>query len=139
MSAYVDYPRWQDVPAALWDFEFFSPKEMACRRSGSIKVARSFMLKLDRLRRLHGRPLRVNSGYRSPEHDAAIGGAGVHPTGHAVDLGVKGAVQELIVPAVGLGFTGIGLQQKGDHASRFIHLDDLKGTARRPRPWLWTY
>ena len=34
-------------------------------------------------------------------------------------------------------FTGIGVNQKGD--SRFIHIDDIESTQKRPRPWVWSY
>jgi hypothetical protein len=36
-----------------------------------------------------------------------------------------------------MGFSGIGVSQKGD--SRFIHLDDLEDSNERPRPWVWSY
>jgi len=32
-----------------------------------------------------------------------------------------------------IGFSGIGLSQRGDHASRFVHLDT------KPRKALWNY
>jgi len=32
-----------------------------------------------------------------------------------------------------IGFSGISLSQKGDHASRFVHLDT------KPRTALWSY
>ena len=43
---------------------------------------------------------------------------------------------ELIALAAGLGFTGIGVQQKG--GSRFIHLDDVPADVL-PRPAIWSY
>ena len=32
-----------------------------------------------------------------------------------------------------IGFRGIGLSQRGDHAKRFVHLD------KKPRKALWSY
>ncbi len=34
---------------------------------------------------------------------------------------------------------GIGIKQKGDYASRFVHLDDLPNGSGQPRPWCWSY
>jgi hypothetical protein len=42
----------------------------------------------------------------------------------------------LLVLAAEFGFTGIGVQQKGE--GRFIHLDDVPGTLL-PRPAIWSY
>jgi hypothetical protein len=50
----------------------------------------------------------------------------------AVDLGVQGAEAVAVLRlALGLGFTGIGVQQKG--AGRFLHLD------LRREPTIWSY
>lgn len=112
---------------------------MACRHCGREGMDAAFMARLEALRAELGRPLPVTSGYRCPEHDRAIGGAGVHPQGHAADLAVAGAdAVRLVRAALELGFTGIGLHQKGPLAARFVHLDDLSG-GPHPRPRLWTY
>ena len=57
------------------------------------KVAESNLIKLvenvlDPLRELYGKPIKVNSGYRSPIVNAAIGGAknSEHMTGCAADI-----------------------------------------------------
>jgi hypothetical protein len=38
-----------------------------------------------------------------------------------------------------LGFTGIGIKQKGPGLSRFVHLDMILPAGRHPRPRLWSY
>lgn len=100
-----------------------------------------FMQRLDELRRTLGFPLFVNSGYRCPTHNQRVsstGPNGPHVTGRAADLRVSGTQAfQLIHHAIDLGFNGIGVAQKGDHARRFIHLDDLE--APHPRPWIWSY
>jgi hypothetical protein len=56
----------------------------------------------------------------------------MHSTGLACDVGVQGAdAHEILRLAMHLGFTGIGVQQKG--AGRFIHLD------LRQAPTVWSY
>nr|WP_272874881.1 D-Ala-D-Ala carboxypeptidase family metallohydrolase [Agrobacterium tumefaciens] len=84
---------------------------------------------LDALRGLLGKPLRINSGYRTPEHNKAVGGASGsgHVTGEAVDISTRGWTKadrtDLILYARKLGFTGIGI------ASTFIHIDMKARTA----------
>ncbi len=63
---------------------------------------------------------------------------GAHASGYACDIGVRGAdALQIIGIALQLGFTGIGVNQKG--SGRFIHLDILNGTPQRPRPTIWSY
>ena len=70
----------------------------------------------------------------------AVGGAGPHRTGRAIDLRVHGSLALMVVRiALSEGFTGIGVSQKGDHTKRFIHLDDLTDVPGQPRPWIWSY
>lgn len=97
------------------------------------------MNRLQALRTAYGKPLKVSSGYRSPLHpiEAAKALPGAHSTGNAVDLLVRGAdAYKLVALAIQFGFTGIGVQQKGE--SRFIHLDDIVDS-RFPRPTVWSY
>lgn len=101
------------------------------------------MDKVERLREKLQRPMRVTSAYRCPEYNAAVsstGGKGPHTTGRAIDLAVSGYVAyEVLEAAFNMGFTGLGVAQKGDHLTRFIHLDDLPNAAGQPRPWVWSY
>lgn len=124
-----------------WPWRNFTPREMACKGTGSLLLIPSFMDRLQVVRTRFKRPMNVNSGYRSPRHDKHVGGAGTHPTGRAADIGVFGThALELIEIAREEGFTGFGVQQTGGIERRFLHLDDLQNDETRgPRPWLWSY
>jgi uncharacterized protein YcbK (DUF882 family) len=66
---------------------------------------------------------------------STTGPNGPHTTGRATDFGISHVrALELLRHAVGMAFTGIGINQKG--SGRFIHLDDLDTV---PRPHIWTY
>ena len=99
-----------------------------------------FMEKLQALRTEYGKPMTVTSGYRHPTHPAEAhkDTPGAHASGRAADIAVQGGdALKVIELALKHGFTGIGVNQKGN--KRFIHLDDLKHEAGRPRPWVWSY
>lgn len=118
----------------------FSASEFRCKHTGREGMNADFMARLQRLRTALGKPMRITSGYRHPSHpaEASKRTTGAHTTGRAVDVAIHGAdALELVILARKHGFTGIGLKQHGD--GRFVHLDDLPGTASQPRPWIWTY
>ena len=43
----------------------------------------------------------------------------------------------LLKIAFTVGFTGIGVNQKG--GARFLHLDTIDNSPNRPRPTIWSY
>ena len=137
----IEAASWQQAKG--WRWASFSPAEMACKGDGSLKIDEAFMDRLQALRDKLGFPLVVSSAYRTPAYNAKVsdsGPDGPHTTGHAVDLIANGPRAYAIVgAAAGLGFTGIGLSQKGDVRARFVHLDDLPMSTTLPRPWIWTY
>jgi len=95
------------------------------------------MLRLQTLRSVYGKPMRVTSGYRCPEHPVEMKKTqpGAHTSGCAVDISVDRAdAHQLLKLAFAAGFTGIGVQQKG--SGRFIHLDTLDSPFR---PAVWSY
>lgn len=130
---------WRDIKADEWKWPNFRPDELACKGSGTILVVPDFLDRLQRLRAAYGKPMVISSGYRSPAYNAKVshtGEHGPHTTGRAVDVLVSGAdAFKLLRYALGYGFTGIGFQQKGDHATRFIHLDDIEDWNIRPAVW----
>jgi zinc D-Ala-D-Ala carboxypeptidase len=85
-----------------------------------------FVVMLEALRRLMGKGFRINSGFRTPEHNRDVGGAPAsgHLTGEAVDIRTLGWTKrertDLILYARKLGFGGVGI------ASTFIHIDMKK-------------
>lgn len=124
------------------NWEFFSLDELKCKASGECFMEEAFMKKLVQLRKQYGKPILLSSAYRSKEHNAAIGGApqSPHIYGKAVDILVYGTDAYRIVQlALQLGFTGIGVSQKGDPAKRFIHLDTMESSSSILRPTIWSY
>ncbi len=122
-----------------WNYPNFTRKEMACRCGcNSEGIQPVLMDKLQELRTRYGKPMTITSGYRCPKHpaEATKTTPGAHALGLAADIGVQGAeAYEVLKLAFELGFTGIGVQQKG--SGRFIHLD--VATTQLPRPTTWSY
>ena len=122
----------------------FSDAELRCKCGcGKNEMDVDFLIKLQAVRDELDRPMTVTSGYRCPKHNIAISATksatGPHTTGHAVDIQCSGKeAHSLIELALGYGMSGVGIMQRGDHASRFLHLDDLLEGAG-PRPWIWSY
>jgi len=119
-----------------WDF--FKLEEFACRCGcGQNKIDHQFVTKLDWLRGELGFPLAINSGYRCPEHNAAVSSTGLtgpHTTGLASDVRIAGEpAWELLEQAFKMKFRGIGVNQKGEWPQRYIHLDILD------RKRVWSY
>ena len=121
--------------------EHFTAKELACSHctsagaSGLPDWSDEFAMHLEDLRDEAKMPLPISSGFRCLSHpiEAAKQYAGMHFYG-AADVLVSGAeAQRLIVVAIQGGWLGIGVQQKGPIAGRYIHLD------RRAQAALWSY
>lgn len=117
--------------------KYFTEAEFKCRHCGEAKMDQTFIDKLSKLRESYGKPMRISSGYRCTQHPVervkmSGNSTGMHTTGKAADIAVEGeeAVQ-LLSLALSLGFTGIGVQQKG--TGRFIHLD------LRDKTTIWSY
>lgn len=121
--------------------KYFKELELRCK-CGCNKNGMNdeFVKLLDKLRASYGKPIYLSSAYRCPEHNnrvSSTGYDGPHTTGKAVDILVSGYDAHTIVKlATALGFSGIGVNQKGPHNSRFIHLDQLDS---KLRPWIWSY
>lgn len=120
----------------------FTQEELACKHCGRMYIPQASIDRLQRVRNKFGRPMRVTSGDRCPDYNEQVsttGRAGPH-TKAAFDIAVSGPEAYLLVAiALQEGFTGIGVQQKGPHEKRFIHLDDLPDEANQPRPTIWSY
>lgn len=118
-----------------WDFKYFKESEFKCKHCGECKMDYDFVEKLDIVRGILQFPLKVSSGYRCPVHNMAVsttGEDGPHTTGKASDILIAGPrAREFLTIAVKF-FPGIGVQQKGNYATRFIHVDDLESR-------LWSY
>ena len=102
----------------------------------------SFIDRLNNLREAYGKPMTISSGYRDSTHPVEAmkkdpkGGA--HVSGEAADILIeRGNAFKLLSLAFLIGFTGIGVNQKG--GARFLHLDTLENSPTRPRPTIWSY
>ena len=119
----------------------FTDAELFCKCGCGMLPERDFMDKVEKLRVKVGFSLPVTSAARCPKRNVAVSGTGLdgpHTTGRAIDFGVQGQQALMVLRyALDLGFTGIGVNQKG--GKRFVHVDDLPNTMGQPRPWLWSY
>lgn len=112
---------------------YFTEGEFRCKGhdccGGQALMDERFMRMLDDLRHQLGKPIRISSGYRCPLYNdqvSSTGEDGPHTTGKAADLLVSGPDADTVLSlAYQLGFGGKGINQKGDHGQRFIHLDTL--------------
>jgi len=120
----------------------FSDKELSCSHCGENKFDQKTLDALQELREAIGKPIKLSSAYRCPEHNDKVSGSGKsgpHTTGCAVDIlcSGKGAHEILTFAMIRSSiWKGIGVSQKGEHKSRFLHLDTLETDMR---PWVWSY
>jgi zinc D-Ala-D-Ala carboxypeptidase len=112
------------VPASLWRWPNFQPREIACKGSGAILIDFRAMDMLQTARHWAGRPFHIHSAYRSELHNAMVGGAprSYHLEGRAFDIGLEHfQKEELVSILMRAGFTGFGL-----HYGSFVHVDTGK-------------
>ena len=123
----------------MYESRHFTKKETGCRcgkcdRAQGMKEAT--LRRFDLLRDACGFALSMTSGYRCPQHPKNP--EGVHGDGEGGDIKVDRQRAFIVLrEALKLGFTGIGISQKGA-GGRFIHLDD-SGRADKLRPTIWSY
>lgn len=90
--------------------------------------------RLDQIRGRVGFPLIVNSGVRTPEYNATVGGVdgSAHEAGWAADLAVRTSQErfKVLKAAMDVGFKRIGV------AKTFIHLD---ADPSKPPEVAWLY
>jgi len=116
------YKHWRDVPERSWRWKDFSPAEIACRGSGSLRINEEALDKLQALRDRLGKPLIVRSAYRSPAHNWAVGGAprSKHMDGTAFDIAMANHDPVAFEAAArAVGFLGFGYYPR----SGFMHID----------------
>ncbi len=113
----------------LWG-PYFTPQEIACKGSGSLLVEPKALDVLLRARLLADRPFHILSAYRSPVHNAFVGGApkSAHKDGVAFDISLRGHTPwELLSICEGAGFGSSGKY------NTFLHVDLRPG--RRWGSW----
>lgn len=110
----------------------FKPREFA----DFDKMDPEFLEWLDHLRETYGKPIRINSSYRDPLHNEAVGG--VTRSAHteipckAVDIHCTSSAErmKLVELALELHCRRIGI------GSNFVHLDF---STEKPDNVMWTY
>ncbi len=99
----------------------FLLREFACKDgSRQVVLHRELLERLQGLRDALGRPVIINSGYRNPAHNTAVGGSptSYHLRGMAADIRVPGmSPQALAKAAREAGFRGIIAY------GTFVHVD----------------
>ena len=94
------------------------------------------LLKLDQARHLFGAPMRITSGYRTPEHNRKVGGVenSAHTRGYAADISTAGMRERDVVRLIAC-LTKVGFDRIG-RGKTFVHVDD---DPEKPSPAYWDY
>lgn len=117
-----------------WRWPNFSVSEFSCRCGGRFCDGTywhdaAFLDALQKMRYDLGTPLRITSGHRCPQWNAAVGGAALSRHKQiAADISLRRQDRFRVLDAAkSAGFTGLGL------ARTFLHVD------RRAQPAIWYY
>lgn len=103
-----------------WPWIYFEAHEVACRHCGRIHIEEDLLDGLQALRVALGAPVKLNSVYRCPIHNALVGGAPMskHKLGQAADVAVgRHDRARLDAMAHDAGFQGFGYYRA------FLHVD----------------
>lgn len=128
------FKNWSLFPMSDWRWPSFSPQEMASRGDGELMIDAVAMDRLQALRTRLGKPLIINSAYRSEAHNRRVGGAknSQHRLARAFDVRMDNHNPRAFERAAReCGFTGFGHYPK----SGFMHIDI--GPARRWNDGAW--
>ena len=109
----------------------FTKAEFDCQETSENQMQPRFMEMLQLLRTKYGKPMRITSGYRSPNHSIERKKVkpGTHAHGIAADIHAVGPDKyRLVKLAFECGFSGIGV------SNTFVHLDVSKD-----RYAIWSY
>lgn len=112
----------------------FNSDEFDCKGEDCCKstiVSPVLIERLEEMRELIDRPIKITSGYRCRTHNKRVGGAvhSQHVQGTAADIQVIGMTpKQLSEIAMDVGFRGIGI------AENFLHVD-----VRATHLAIWTY
>jgi uncharacterized protein YcbK (DUF882 family) len=108
-------------------YEFESPD------TRTVKLDFRLLELLQKLRDQWGKPVKINSGYRTPKHNERVGGTGgsLHLEGKAVDIDTAGLVESKALARLAqkVGFKGIGVYQG------WVHVDVRDKIARWGEPF----
>lgn len=111
------------LAANFYAYEF----DCSCKRCKETKIDLDLVKILQKIRDHFGEPVTICGPYRCPEHNAETPNASKtskHTLGMAADITVKGvAPAEVAKYAESIGVLGIGLYEKKDCGSDFVHVD----------------
>jgi uncharacterized protein YcbK (DUF882 family) len=116
----------------------FLPSELACKHCGKGTLNPDTLRRLEIARTYADTPMKVNSGFRCPEHNLELVRVGkgepnsAHLNGRAVDIAVHNSRERyLFLEAfIEAGFVRIGI------GKTFIHVDDDE---TKPQNCVWVY
>ena len=117
-----EYDHYGDYPAENWRWPDFKPFEMRSKSDHRLMIDPDSMDKLQALRTLLGKPIRITSAFRSAAHNKKVGGAkgSMHLEARAFDVQMAGHdPAQFEAAARKVGFTGFGFYKE----SNFIHID----------------
>lgn len=112
----------------------FQLTEFACKHCGEVKMNAYFLDKLDNARDIAGVPFTINSGYRCPAHNKAIGSTSQnHPQGRAADIKAEDRAirMKILTGLILAGFRRIGVHPK------FIHVDSMDYAGSPESCWFY--
>ena len=115
----------------------FKVRELRCRDgTDTVMVDEALTVVLQCIREHFGKPVTITSGYRTPAHNAAVGGAksSQHLLGRAADIRVQGvSVEDVAAYAESLmpDWGGVGRYPvKAGRATGWVHVDTRAEKAR---------
>ena len=115
----------------------FKVRELRCRDgSDTVMVDEALTVVLQCIREHFGKPVVITSGYRTPAHNAKVGGAksSQHLLGRAADIRVQGvSVEDVAAYAESLmpDWGGVGRYPvKAGRATGWVHIDTRADKAR---------
>lgn len=106
--------------------ENFNLKEFQCSCCGTVKIDPELVRRLQAMRDELGVPIIVNSGYRCPAHNKAVGGAkdSQHLVGKAADITARDLPRLMLLAEKYFHDQGLGLYKN------YVHVD-VRGTRVR--------
>ena len=120
------------VTLKYFSYEEFDSPDLP--NSGLANMDKDFLKKLDRAREIAKIPFKINSGYRTDDHNKKVGGKinSSHRFGYAADIAIRNSRErhDILTALQAAGFNRFGI------ASGFIHVDN---DPQKTPNVLWTY
>jgi uncharacterized protein YcbK (DUF882 family) len=111
----------------------FASKDGAATPPDVLENLRSLAKNLQVIRDKIGKPIKINSGYRSPEHNKSVGGVknSMHVKGKAADITIEGLTPNQIAAVIFMLIEQKKIKQGGVGIyPNFVHYD-IRGTKAR--------